>query len=57
MYCHITRPDVKAKMDDKRRTTVAVEWRVNILGIARVAGLLAGTLGEQEMYRVKKIKH
>jgi hypothetical protein len=30
---------------------------VNILEIARVAGLLASTLGEQEMYRGKKRKH
>ena len=30
---------------------------MNILEIACVAGLLASTLGEQEMYRGKKLKH
>jgi len=50
MYCQITRPDGKAKMDEikalfiirtnKRRTIVAVEWRANILEVFRVAGLL-----------------
>ena len=54
MYCHITRPDGKAKMDEinalftvrtnKRRTTVVVEWRVNILEVSLVAGLLASVI-------------
>ena len=54
MYYKIARPDGKARMAEinacftvrtnKRRTTFVVEWRVNILEVSRVEGLLASVM-------------